>query len=301
MCYSAMVEQHLKSIGLRFKARIQTDLFEELFRRRVRDDTIKIPKALEANFLDPSTPEEARIQDAIEAYRAWRTSALETELFRQKKRFTEAQRSLQERETKKAREDVRIASHKIDWHVRKLAELKRTMLDPGDSRIFPFSYAPVLVREGGEMLLRPMRYHCRIQGKPETTDRKYPGLYNARRDNLEGFWNPLFGHRHAVLLISSFYENVARHDIEHRALQPDEKEENVILHFAPQPPAPMRVACLWDHWQSPGKPDLYSFAAITDDPPPEVAAAGHNRCIIPLKEEHIGRWIEPEGQSLEEL
>ena len=197
MCYSAMVEQHLKSIGLRFKARIQTDLFEELFRRRVREDTIKIPKALEANFADPSTPEEVRIQDAIAAYRARKTSALETELFRQKKRFTEAQRSLQEKETKKAREDVRIASHKIDWHARKLAELKRTAPEPHDGRIFPFWTAPVLVREGGEMLIRPMRYHCRIQGKPETTDRRYPGLYNARRDNLEGYWSPLFGHRFA--------------------------------------------------------------------------------------------------------
>ena len=35
MCYSAMVEQKLKSIGLRFKARIQTELFEDLFRRCV--------------------------------------------------------------------------------------------------------------------------------------------------------------------------------------------------------------------------------------------------------------------------
>ena len=75
-----------------------------------------------------------------------------------------------------------------------------------------------------------------------------------------------------MVLISSFYENVARHDIEHRALQPDEKDENVILHFAPQPPTLMMVACLWDHWQSPGKPDLYSFAAITDEPPREEAA-----------------------------
>ncbi len=57
----------------------------------------------------------------------------------------------------------------------------------------------------------------------------------------------------------------------------------------------MLVACLWDCWQSPGQPDLYSFAAITDDPPPEVAATGHNRCVIPLKESHLLRWLEPEG------
>jgi hypothetical protein len=33
--------------------------------------------------------------------------------------------------------------------------------------------------------------------------------------------------------------------------------------------------------------DLWSFAAITDEPPQEVAAAGHDRCIIPIKEEHL--------------
>ena len=38
-----------------------------------------------------------------------------------------------------------------------------------------------------------------------------------------------------------------------------------------------------------GEPDLLSFAAITDEPPPEVAAAGHDRCIIPLPESALDR------------
>ena len=55
----------------------------------------------------------------------------------------------------------------------------------------------------------------------------------------------------------------------------------------------MFVACLWDHWQKAGASDLYSFAAITDDPPPEVAATGHNRCIIPLKPQNLSAWLTP--------
>ena len=57
----------------------------------------------------------------------------------------------------------------------------------------------------------------------------------------------------------------------------------------------MLVACLWDLWQAPGKPDLYSFAAITDEPPPEIAATGHDRCIIPLEAAAIGAWLDPAG------
>ena len=32
-----------------------------------------------------------------------------------------------------------------------------------------------------------MRYQCRLAGKPAFYDVKFPGTYNARRDNLEGF------------------------------------------------------------------------------------------------------------------
>jgi hypothetical protein len=58
------------------------------------------------------------------------------------------------------------------------------------------------------------------------------------------------------------------------------------------------IACLCSHWQSPGEPDLLSFAAITDDPPPEIALAGHDRCIIPIKPEHIDAWLNPDPVNL---
>ncbi len=41
-----------------------------------------------------------------------------------------------------------------------------------------------------------------------------------------------------------------------------------------------------------------SFAAITDEPPPEVAAAGHDRCIIPIKPENIDAWLNPDQRNL---
>ena len=60
----------------------------------------------------------------------------------------------------------------------------------------------------------------------------------------------------------------------------------------------MLVACLWSHWQEPGEPDLLSFAAITDEPPAEVAAAGHDRCIIPIKPENMDAWLNPDPKNL---
>jgi putative SOS response-associated peptidase YedK len=154
------------------------------------------------------------------------------------------------------------------------------------------------VWERDQPVIKPMRYHCRPHGKAAGYDRRYPGLYNARRDNLEGFWKGLFGRQHALCVMSSFYENVALNDFEKRELHPGEKPQNLVLYFNPQPATAMLVACLWDRWQQAGEPDLYSFAAITDDPPPEVAATGHNRCIIPLKPENLSAWLTPrEGLS----
>lgn len=63
----------------------------------------------------------------------------------------------------------------------------------------------------------------------------------------------------------------------------------------------MLVACLWSHWVGADGEDLTSFAFITDEPPAEVAAAGHDRCISPIKPENIDRWLQPEGQSLTEM
>lgn len=293
MCYSAMVEQNLKRLMRLGEARVDLPMFAELFHRRADGEDIKLARALEANFLAPASAAERRIAEDIRAFRGAQAQKWETELFKQKKRLADAERGLARRATKKAEEDRRIAGHKIAWLLGKLAELKRVEPGPDDRRIFPFWYAPVLVEVDGERLIRPMRYHLRAQGKPAGTDRRYPGLYNARRDSLEGYWKKLFGRQHAVCVLHSFYENVARHDFERRELRPGEKEQNLVLHFNPQPASDMLVACLWDRWQVPGAPDLHSFAAITDDPPPEVAATGHNRCIIPLKPNNLAAWLAP--------
>jgi putative SOS response-associated peptidase YedK len=301
MCYSAKVQQNLLALAKRFGADIDWELFEQVFHRRLESDDIKFARALESNFQQPDTEVGQRIRVDIDAYRQAVAMRWETDLFKQKKRLADAQRSLQTKDTKKARDDVRIATDKIEAYVQRLVKLQRTEFQETDERIFPRYFVPLVVRDGDRLLIRPMRYQCRLAGKPATYDERYPGTYNARRDNLEGFWSDVYGTQHGVMVVNSFYENVPHHLFENRALAPDEKPKNLVLQFNPRPPMEMLVACLWSHWTHKSEPDLYSFAAITDDPPPEVAATGHNRCIIAIQPDNVGAWLAPKGLSKERL
>lgn len=230
--------------------------------------------------------------------RAHQQTKLEQEIFKQRTRLADAERTLQSKATKAAAESKRIATAKIEASLRRLEDINRTEPEPRDSRIFPGTYAPVLVMENGMYVVKPMRYQCRVAGKPANYDVKYPGTYNARRDNLEGFWKPCFGYTHGVMLVDVFYENVKKAKYENTLLETHARDENVVLEFRPSNDQLMHVACLWSRWTAPGQSDLLSFAAITDEPPPEVEATGHDRCIVPIKVDNIEAWLNPSQSNL---
>jgi putative SOS response-associated peptidase YedK len=257
--------------------------FARLYFERAEGSKVKIPKAVDDAFREPRTDAESEIKALIDRYNQDQTTKLEQELFKQRTRLADAERTLQSKITKAATESVRIATAKIEASLRRLEDINRTNPEPRDSRIFPGTYAPVLVMENGRCVVKPMRYQCRIAGKPANYDFKYPGTYNARRDNLEGFWKPCFGYTHGVMLVDVFYENVKKAKYENTLLETHDRDENVVLEFRPNNGQLMHVACLWSRWTAPAQPDLLPFAAITDEPPPEIEAAGHDRCIIPIK------------------
>ena len=111
-------------------------------------------------------------------------------------------------------------------------------------------------------------------------EKQYPGTYNARRDKLDTSWKRLFGKQHAIMVVERFYESV------------DRDGKAVEQEFTPSTGDPILVPCLWAY---DAHDDLHSFAAITDDPEPEVAAAGHDRTIINIKPEHVDAWLNPQG------
>jgi len=290
MCYSAQLQaaytRYLRETG----AEMDMDQFVEIFGARVADSSIRIPRAIERWFDEPKNDAERRVKSFIDEYRAAETTKLEREVFAQKKRLADAERTLASKATKAATESKRIAADKIDKALTRLDRLKATKPHPAEARIFPFHFAPIVMQDGGKRLIRLARYHLRKPGQPAFIDRKLPGLYNARRDSLGKYWKELFGVSHAVMLVDSFFENVER------------EGRNQVLHFVPRPAGTMLIACLCAEWKDPkGGPPLLSFAAITDEPPAEVAAAGHDRMIINLKPEHVEAWLEPEGRSLDEL
>jgi putative SOS response-associated peptidase YedK len=298
MCYSAQIQASYHKYVRMFGAHMSIREFVQLYWERAEGSGARIPKAMDDAFSEPQSDDEREIKASIDKYNTQQVTKLEQDLFKQRARLAEAERSLLTKVTKGASESKRIATDKIEWSLGRLDDIRRTTPQPRDSRIFPAHYAPILVVEDGQLVVKPMRYQCRIAGKPANYDVKYPGTYNARRDNLEGFWKPLFGHSHGILLVDVFYENVKRHRMEGRELRPGEAEENVVLEFNPSPSHTMLVACLWSRWSNGKDPDLLSFAAITVDPPPEVAAAGHDRCIVPVKPENIEAWLNPDASDL---
>jgi len=298
MCYSAQVWADYRRYIRDFGAELDIKEFFDIFWRRKGDAKVKVPKAMEAAFAEPRSDMEREIKALIEEFAAEQEIKLQQDIFKQRTRLADAERSLLTKTTKKASEEKRISTDNIDKAKKKLADLSRTDLDGNDSRIYPKHFAPVMVMENGKRVIKPMRYQCRPAGKPAFYDVKFSGTYNARRNSLEGFWKGQFGFSHGVILANTFYEHVNLHRAEGRELREGEAVEDVVIEFKPETGEDMLVACLWSRWSGPGQPDLLSFAAITDDPPPEISEVGHDRCIIPIRPENLDAWLNPDPKKL---
>jgi putative SOS response-associated peptidase YedK len=281
MCFSAKVIHELKKLGIHFNAQIDYGILEELYELKEHGEKIKFTKAFEFNFSHPKNSQEKKISELIKKSQAAQLTQIEQDLFRQKERIATAERKLVSKPTKTALKEKEVAERQLSRLKSRLERLNSHELTEEDSRIFAFDWAPVIVMRKNERVITPMRYHLRPSGMKADFDKKYPGCYNARRDSLTGFWRNQFGHNHAILIASAFYEHVAGN----------------VLRFNPKGFNHMVIPCIWDHWESIDMPGFNSFAMITDNPPPEVAEAGHDRCPIFIKESRIDDWLQPKGKS----
>ena len=291
MCYSAQVYAEFKDFKRHFPdAVMDLNAYVKTFWwDRGLNPIAKAPRAMVRELMEIGPPD---LQATLRAADAEAIAQLEQEMFAQRKRVADAERKLQTKKTKKSRDDVRIGGNKVAQARKRMEMLKRTTMLPEDSRIYPGIYCPVMVVENGQRVVKPMRYQCRPAGLPPKFDIERPGTYNARRDSLEGFWRRQFGYSHGMMIADRFYENVEGAD-----------GRNRVLEFVPRTGEPMLIACLWSHWTDPSgqAPDLLSFAAITDEPEPEVAAAGHDRTIINIRPEHLDAWLNPDPNNLAAL
>jgi putative SOS response-associated peptidase YedK len=107
-------------------------------------------------------------------------------------------------------------------------------------------------------------------------------MFNARLDslNVRPTWRSLLGRRHGIVLVEKFFEWV----------EDAKTSKKKVISFSPTKQFFMQVPVLWDYWTD-GQVHLKSFALITDDPPKEVLAAGHDRSPICLSDDGVVKWL----------
>ena len=309
MCYSAQIYSDFRKYQ-RFGGKLDIDAFVKLAGWTKEKGTwIKsVPKGTRIALLEVSEQPEfqdehgAHLFHAVSDAEVSAIADLDAEVAKQEQRIADAEAKLASaRPTKAAEKELGAATKKRDAALKKIEAEKRLVEPKETERIYPGHFAPVLIRDPatGERMVVPMRYRCRLPGWTEAMERLKPGTYNARRDKLSTVWKQLFGHNHGIIAANHFFESVSLHRLQQRELVPGERDIAVEIRFTPDPPQEMYLACLWRYVEPEGdEPGFYTFAAITRDPPPEVLAAGHDRCVIPIREENIEAWLNPDPKNL---
>lgn len=159
-----------------------------------------------------------------------------------------------------------------------------------------------------------------------------PTNYNARRNNLAStYWDTAFMHHHGFVVMDGFYENVMVRDLigagvitlahvtayfaaksrermkaclakgkkytPTRTEQIPAIERSIEIFFQPHQPQPLLVPVIWNATVRDDGFHDKGFALVTDEPLPEVAAAGHDRTPIFLRPEDAMDWVQPASRS----
>ena len=201
-----------------------------------------------------------------------------------------------------------------------------------DHRIFPGYFAPIICLHQNKPVIRPMRYSAHPPSYMTEASAKSLSTFNARRDSLgKRFWSEAFGYNHGLLVIKAFYEWVAVKDLlkagvvsldmvkaefnrqseerrqkwidkgrDPQKLKPTKTEQkdpldrDIVISFQPDSAEPMVLPVIY----SPSHEDHnFGFAVITDDPNPEILAAGHDRMPIILGPEQQKAWLSARGTT----
>ena len=158
-------------------------------------------------------------------------------------------------------------------------------------RIYPGYHAPIILLEGTQRVIKPMRYRLRPSWAEKEIPTKY-NTFNARLDSLEirDSWKPLFMKRHGLIVFERFFEWV----------EDQETGKKKVISFQPEGRTEMWAPVLWDRWTD-GDDYIESFAIITTDPPPEVSMMGHDRCPVFMREDMIETWLHPQKHTKKKI
>lgn len=290
MCYSAMVRQDMDKIARHFRAKVNYESFAKLYAMRTKNLDLVIPAGMDEFFEEKDDRFSKSIRTSIKSFKELEDRRCRQELKDIESEILELESKLRVKFTKTAEKILGVRGRQKE---KLLKEIKRMAKSNdkkiGDYRIYPKYFAPVVIADGKDRMIVPMRYRI-LPSTGVEIPMKY-NLFNARRDSLQDrrTWKPLFGKKHVIFPFLKFYEWVEP--------KPGIKKE---LFFTPDGFESMWAASLYEEYKSPGG-DIFSFAMVTDEPPPEVAAAGHDRCPVFLDEEHLEPWLHPAKLSIKEL
>jgi putative SOS response-associated peptidase YedK len=284
MCYSSMVRSDLQKITRAFGADVDVEAFIQLYLMREKNLDLKIPAGMD-NSLVIMSP---KIRGSIRNYQKLYKDRCEQEI-------EDLDAELKEIEARLKVKPTKTWTAKLATRQRQRERIQKKMQEasaPYESeryRIYPFYFAPVVVMEKGKRMIRPMRYRVLPKNGIELPS-KY-NLFNARRDSLLSArtWKESFGRTHAVFPFMTFYEWV-----QGKGGRPRE------IVFNPDGFEDMWAASLYSQTKT-KEGLLESFAMVTDDPPPEVRAAGHDRCPVFMDHTLLDEWLAPKGKTLDEL
>lgn len=190
------------------------------------------------------------------------------------------------------------------------------------------SFAPIIVKEDGKYLFKPMRFGIWPKNYSLETTMGL-SLFNSRRDNLQnprGLWKTMFGLKQGLIVLDSFFEwvnvsellkagQVSLKDVERvfhlqelkrkkealakgkpfkntKAELTPTLERDITIYFKLSTNNPIFVPVLYDSHTLEDGYELMSFSMITDEPLPVVSAAGHDRSPIFLTPDAILEWLD---------
>jgi len=201
-------------------------------------------------------------------------------------------------------------------------------------RIYPGHYGPVIFGSDHQLQSELMRYGTY---PPDTVRNihKY-SAFNARSDNLRShFWSNAFMCHHGFVVLDAFYEWVAVKDLLKAgvvrleevdlefARQSEERkarilkdgkpykptptelkpsiERQIIIQFKPEDESDLIVPVIFSRTNISTENEVVNagFAVITDEPSPEIRAAGHDRSPIILQSGAEREWCRIDGKKPE--
>ncbi|MGE3263123.1 MAG: SOS response-associated peptidase family protein [Bacteriovoracia bacterium] len=299
MCYSTMVERDIRKLERQYGAKIAYDSFREIYQMRGMNRDLRIPKGLDAFFQNIESPVSDEIRNLIVEHEKYVAEKRKSEIAATEKEIQELESKIKKKPTKTAEKDLGVKTRKLESLLKKNAASELPKISnslQGTYRIYPFDFVPVVQLENGKRIVRPMRYRVLPKSGVEIPS-KY-NLFNARRDSIfhetkpgerDKIWKSMIGETHAVFPFVRFYEWVE-----------GENGKSVEIFFTAKGFDSMWSAALFEETKTPYGL-VRSFAMVTDDPPPEVRAAGHDRCPVFLQPDAVDLWLDPDGKTLKQL